>query len=87
MHQNNLSNQQRIVSVEESIFTLKSFLRNKSVDKNLKYHYVSLAIAFLKERKYYSSIITIVRYNLWLLFAIRVYNFSIKFFKIKLLNN
>ena len=87
VHQNNLSNKQRIISVEESILTLKSFLPNKSVEKNLKYHYVSLAIAFLKERKYYSSIITLMRYNLWFLFAIRVYYFSIKFIKIKLLKN
>ena len=87
VHQNNLSNKQRIISVEESILTLKSFLPNKSVEKNLKYHYVSLAIAFLKERKYYSSIITLMRYKLWFLFAIRVYYFSIKFIKIKLLKN
>ena len=87
VHQNNLSNKQRIISVEESILTLKSFLPNKSVEKNLKYHYVSLAIAFLKERKYYSSIITLMRYNLWFLFAIRVYYFSIKFINIKLLKN
>ena len=87
VHQNNLSNKQRIISVEESILTLKSFLPNKSVEKNLKYHHVSLAIAFLKERKYYSSIITLMRYNLWFLFAIRVYYFSIKFINIKLLKN
>ena len=42
VHQNNLSNKQRIISVEESILTLKSFLPNKSVEKNLKYHYVSM---------------------------------------------
>ncbi len=75
VHQNNLSNKQRIISAEETIFTLKSFLPNKVVEKNLKYHYISLAIAYLKDKYILKSLTTILKYNLWYLFLVRLLNY------------
>lgn len=75
VHQSNLSFDQKIISAEETIFTLKSFLPNKVVEKNLKYHYIALAIAYLKDKYILKSLTTILKYNLWYLFLVRLLNY------------
>ena len=71
-HENNLSKKQYVVGAKECISALMHFLPDIRVTNNLKFHYVNLSIMYLKERRYFESIIVLFTYGGWSLFFKRI---------------
>ena len=78
VHQGNLSNTQLVLCSSENIRLIKSFLPNKKAESSLKFHYVALAIAYLKEKKFLMSFSTMCKYGGWNLLIKRVFKRFIK---------
>ena len=72
IHDKSLSSKQIILCSLENIDLIKSFLPDERAKKALKFHYVSLAIAYLKRKKIFLAIYTLYKYNCWSLFLIRI---------------
>lgn len=72
IHEKNLSKSQLVRCALENIFLVKTFLPDQRAKKSLKYHYVTLAIAYLKEKKLIDAFLTILKYGGWNKFINRI---------------
>lgn len=72
IHERSLSSKQIILCSLENIDLIKSFLPDERAKKALKFHYTSLAIAYLKRKKFFLTLCTLYEYNCWSLFLIRI---------------
>lgn len=72
IHQENLSNTQLVLCALENIDIIKSFLPNTMVESSLKFHYVTLAVAFFKEKKIIKAFLTMFKYGGWNLLLKRI---------------
>lgn len=73
VHSSNLSETQRIIAIKEVIESLENLLPDEKIKKGLKYHYAHLALALLKERKFFDSTKLIFKYNLVFSIIQRIY--------------
>lgn len=72
VHSNNLSSLQEVIGAEESIEILSTFLPDQDAVEGLKYQYVQLATAYIKEKKIFSALRILIIKGGWTLFLRRV---------------
>ena len=72
IHSNNLSHQQQVLGALESIRAVSNLLPDLRANKALKYHYVNLAVMYLKERSFVKCIKTMVNNGSWLVLMSRL---------------
>ena len=73
IHQQNLSNTQLVLCNSENIRLIKSFLPDRRAKSSLKFHYVALAIAYFKEKKFLKAFLTMCEYGEWSLLFSRIF--------------
>ena len=73
IHQQNLSNTQLVLCNSENIRLIKSFLPDRRAKSSLKFHYVSLAVAYFKEKKFLKAFLTMYEYGGWSLLFSRIF--------------
>ena len=78
VHQSNLSHNQRVIAVEESIDILKSMSPNKLIINGLKYQYVSLIIEKFRAKKYFDFFSILIRKKVFFMLLARIINKIIK---------
>lgn len=72
IHEENLSKSQLVRCALENITLVKSFLPDIRAKNSLKYHYVTLAIAYFKEKKFIDAFFTILKYGGWNKLIVRI---------------
>ena len=72
IHKNNLSNDQVVLCASENLQLIKSFLPDKRAKNSLKFHYVALAIAYFKEKKFFSGFLILLKKGEWNIFFSRI---------------
>lgn len=72
IHQGNLSNTQHVLCASENIKIIKSFLPDSEAQSSLKFHYITLAVAFLKEKKIIKAFLIVLKYGGWNLILKRI---------------
>jgi glycosyltransferase involved in cell wall biosynthesis len=85
IHQNNLSTSQAVTCALENIKLIKSFLPDRKIENILIFHYVTLSVAYLKEKKFLKAFLIMCKFGGWNLFMNRFIKKFIK--KINFLKN
>ena len=65
IHEANLSKSQLIRCALENISLVKTFLPDIRAKNSLRFHYVTLTIAYLKEKKFINAFLIILKYGGW----------------------
>jgi glycosyltransferase involved in cell wall biosynthesis len=72
VHNNNLSSMQNVIGAEESIEILTSFLPDRIAIEGLRYQYVQLTIAYIKEKRFVSALMLLLEKGGWRLLVSRL---------------
>jgi len=63
-HKNNLSDTQYVLGAEENIKIVERYLSYDGVKDSIKYQYVNLTFAYVKEKKYLNAMLLLIKKNI-----------------------
>ena len=78
IHQQNLSNRQLVLCNKENIRLIESLLPDNRAKNSLKFHYVALAVAYFKEKKFLNSLLIMFKYGGWKILISRILKKTLK---------
>ena len=78
IHKNNLSNKQLVLCALENIKIIKLFLPDKRAKSSLQFHYVTLAVAYFKEKKFLKAFLILYKCRGWSIAIARIVRKFIK---------
>lgn len=73
IHENNLSDSQHVLGAIENIKIVERYLSHDGVKDSIKYQYVNLAIAYIKEKKYLKAMLLLIKKNIFKIIFFRLF--------------
>jgi glycosyltransferase involved in cell wall biosynthesis len=77
IHENNLSQSQRVIAAKENIEIVSLFLPDDSARTGLKHQYVYLALSYFIEKKIISAFMVLLSKGGWLMFLKRIWRWVV----------